>query len=400
MTPPRHILHLDMDAFYASVEMQDDPSLRGKPVIVGGSGYRGVVCAASYEARAFGIHSAMPLLQARKLCPQGIYLPVRMYRYQEVSRQIMAIFATITPLVEALSLDEAFLDVSGSLRLFGTARDIAVQVKKEIHDRTGLTASAGVASSKLVAKIASDLRKPDGLTVVEAGKEREFLAGLAIGKLWGVGKQTEDSLRCMGVKTIGDLTLLPEPLLVQRFGKLGRHLWLTCRGIDHRQVQPEEEARSIGNEETYERDIRDRNRLARELLALAEQVGRRLRRHHLAGRTVTLKVKYHDFRQVTRSITLKEPTSDGAMLHRQAMQLLERTEAGTVPVRLLGISVSNLLAAGQTGQLRLFAERSECGSDRRELNRALDAIAGKYGSAAIVPAALLEEEGKEEGEDQ
>lgn len=391
-TPARVIIHLDMDAFYASVEVGDHPELKGKPVVVGGTSERSVVSAASYEARRYGIRSAMPVVRARQLCPAAIFLPVRMGRYREVSDRIMAIFARFTPLVEPLSLDEAFLDVSGSTRLFGSGREIAVAIKRLIREETGLTGSAGVAANKLVAKVASDLQKPDGLTVVEPGTEREFLAPLAVSRLWGAGGATIKELALLGITTIGDLAARPVELLTARFGKSGLHLHQAALGLDDRPVVPEREAKSVGHEDTYETDLRAPAQIRRELLSLAVRVGARLRRHQLTGRTVSLKVRYADFTTVSRAVTLPEATGDGQLLFRTALALLAKTEAGRRPVRLLGISVSNLVPDNTPRQADLFgASRRQ--ARREELNRALDEISRRFGREAINPA-LLSQPGK------
>ncbi|MGV1099803.1 DNA polymerase IV [Thiovibrio sp. JS02] len=388
--PSRRIIHLDMDAFYASVETLDNPELLGKPVVVGGCSDRGVVSAASYEARGYGIHSALPIAMAKKLCPHAVFLPVRMERYQEISQRIMAIFARFTPLVEPLSLDEAFLDVTASRALMGPAEEIAREIKRLVRERTGLTVSAGVASSKLVAKIASDLNKPDGLTIVPAGAEKEFLAPLPIGRLWGVGRVTREILSLLGVKTIGDLHKLPPRVLTGRFGKAGLFLLDSARGIDSRPVEPEREAKSIGNEETFATDLRDRKRIEQELLALCTKVGRRARRHGVRGKTVTLKVKYHDFTQITRAFTLAAPIDDDHTLYATGRTLLARTEVGSRAIRLLGISLSGFADKGTT-QLFLFQdpeEKEKC----QELYRAIDAISARYGDNAILPGKLLAED--------
>lgn len=392
--PDRKIIHLDMDAFYASVETLDEPALRGKPVIVGGTSNRGVVCAASYEARKFGVHSAMPIITARRLCPQGVFLPVRMGRYQEISERIMSIFQRFTPLVEPLSLDEAFLDVTGSETLLGTSEEIARTIKKLVRDETGLTVSAGLASSKLLAKIASDLHKPDGFTVVPPGREQDFLKPLPIKKLWGVGVVTQKNLALMGVQTIGDLSSLPLGLLTGKFGKHGLHLHLAAHGIDDREVVTEQEAKSMGNEETFERDLREQKAINKELLALATRVGKRLRRHGLAGKTVTLKVKYSDFKQITRSVTLGEATSEDRQIFSSVCGLLEKTEAGRRPIRLIGISLSHLAPSQARRQLSLFNNGQSPDEDRRKLYEAIDTISGKYGNTAIMPGTLLD--GKED----
>jgi DNA polymerase-4 len=385
--PSRSIIHLDMDAFYASVEMLDQPALRGRPVVVGGTSDRSVVSAASYEARKYGIHSAMPMVRARQLCPGAVFLPVRMGRYREISDRIMAIFERFTPLVEPISLDEAFLDVTGSSSLFGSGVEIAIAIKRLIKVETGLTGSAGVAASKLLAKIASDLRKPDGLTVVEPGRERKFLAPLPIGKLWGVGKTTLREMALLGVATIGDLAGLPPEILNARFGKSGSYLHRAAQGIDERQVVPEREAKSVGHEDTYEVDLLDPAIIRQELLSLGTRVGARLRRYNLRGRTITLKVKFHDFKLVSRSATLNESTDDDLTIFRQACELLRQTEAGRRPVRLLGISLSNLAQAGAPRQTDLFGASRQ--KERREkLNRAIDDVNRKFGRQAINPATL------------
>ncbi|MHB8788629.1 MAG: DNA polymerase IV [Desulfobulbaceae bacterium] len=388
VTKPRAIIHVDMDAFYASVEVQDNPELKGKPVVVGGTSDRSVVSAASYEARKYGIHSAMATVKARRLCPVAIFLPVRMSRYHEVSEQIMDIFHRFTPLVEPISLDEAFLDVTGSTGLFGEAPVIAREIKKLILQETGLTASAGVATSKLVAKIASDLQKPDGLTVVEAGHEREFLAPLPLSKLWGVGNKTIEALVLLNVRSIGDLAVLQQEILTSRFGKHGRHLHLAANALDDRPVVPSREAKSIGHEETFSEDLTDLSAIKKELLELATKVGERLRRHELRGQTITLKIKYYDFTPSSRSLTLAEPTSDTMEIFRQVRELLRKTEAGRKPVRLAGISVSNLHDAGSGYQQDLFGKTRQR-ERSRVLNEAVDLINQKFGEKTINPASLI-----------
>lgn len=390
-SPEKRILHLDMDAFYASVEMLDNPALKGKPVIVGGSVSRGVVCAASYEARKYGVHSALAIAIAKRRCPNGIFLPVRMFRYKEVSQQIFSIFHRYTPLVEPISLDEAFLDVTASEKLKGPAEEITRTIKKEVFAETGLTISAGVAASKLVAKIASDFQKPDGLTIVPPGAEQEFLAPLPIKDLWGVGKSTREALNLLNVETIGDLAGLSLKLLAHKFGKLGIHMYYTSRGIDEREVNPEREIKSVGQEETFEKDLVNKERLLKEILHLAEKVGWRLRKYGLAGKTVTLKIKYHDFKQITRSTSLAAPTDDGRLIFQEAAILLEKTEAGSRPVRLTGVTVSNLSDPDKVEQLTLFSANNR-GKKRKQVNKACDNINEKYGANAILPATLLKEE--------
>ena len=377
-----------MDAFYASVEELDNPELKGKPVIVGGRSMRGVVSAASYEARKYKIHSAMPIAQAKRLCPHGVFLPVRMKRYKEISNKVFSIFQKYTPLVEPLSLDEAFLDVTSSRKLFGTAEDIARQIRKQVFEEIGLTISAGVASSKLMAKIASDFNKPDGLTIVPAGSEAEFLAPLPIKRLWGVGKKTQETLGLLGVHTIGDIAGLSLDLLEQKFGKHGKHLHLSALGLDERDVETEHETKSVGHEFTFDADLTEIEAIRRELLELSGMVAKRLRHYQLKGKTITLKVKYHDFRQVTRSSTINEHTADSKRIYQEVLQLLKRTDAGKQPARLLGISVSGLKLDGGSSQQLLFPEM-QTSKKREEINKALDAIQEKYGSTAILPGRLL-----------
>jgi DNA polymerase-4 len=385
----RTIIHTDMDAFYASVEILDNPALRGKAVVVGGLSNRSVVSAASYEARKFGIHSAMPTTTARKLCPEAVFMPVRMGRYREISERIMAIFHRYTPLVEPISLDEAFLDVTGSGRLFGSGPEIAALIRAAIRSETGLTASAGVASSKLLAKIASDLHKPDGLTVVEPGKEMEFLADLPINKLWGVGKTTINSLRMFSVQTIGDLAGLPLDLLAGKFGKHGTHLYYAARGIDNRPVEPLREAKSIGHEDTFREDLRELKLIQKELLDLANRVGARLRRHGKEGKTISLKVKFNDFTTNTRSKTLSEATADSMELYRHSLELLAKTGAGRTPIRLLGISVSNLASTLAAYQPDLFGT-GVTRERKKELSRAVDRLNRKFGFRAVKPGRLID----------
>ena len=385
---PKAIIHLDMDAFYAAVEVLDNPSLRGKPVIVGGSQKRGVVSSASYEARRLGVHSAQPVATAMRLCPKGIFVPVRMSRYKEVSEQVFEIFYQFTPLVEPLSIDEAFLDVTGSVGLFGPPEEIAKMIKRAVVEEIGITVSAGVAPSKFVAKIASDLQKPDGLTVVPEEEVKAFLESLPIDKLWGVGKVTQEALALLSVRTVGDLSRLPLEVLERKFGKHGTHLHLLSQGIDDREVEVSQDVKSIGHEETFADDLLDIEAVRRELLSLATRVSRRLRRHGIAGKTVTVKVKYHDFVQATRSETLPEVTDDGGEIFRRCCRLLDKTEVGKRPARLLGISVSQLLTQGREKQLSLFQARFTA-PKRKKLNLALDKISEKFGEDGILPATLF-----------
>jgi DNA polymerase IV len=373
-----------MDAFYASVEQRDRPELRGLPVIVGASpGGRGVVSAASYEARRFGVRSAMPISRAVRLCPHGVYLPVAMDKYQRVSGEIMAILFDFSPLVEPISVDEAFVDLSGTQALFGPPDEAVRRIKTRIQADTGLTASAGLAANKFVAKVASDLRKPDGLVIVPPGTEAGFLAPLPVERLWGVGKVLAETLAGMGIATIGQLQSIPAATLARRFGEHGRHLHDLAFGRDDRPVEPSTAAKSIGAETTFGADCRDPERLRRTLRRHAERVARQLREEHLAGARVTLKLRYADFRTLTRSHT-GDPTQDGLDLYRRALTLLDR-EAVSEPVRLIGLSASSLGPAGQ-GQLPLL---DPVALRRERLDTVVDRLTARFGEGTLGPASLL-----------
>jgi nucleotidyltransferase/DNA polymerase involved in DNA repair len=369
----RIILHVDMDAFYASVEQRDDPKLKGRPVIVGadpkeGRG-RGVVAACSYEARKFGVRSALPISQAWKLCPQGTYVPVRMDRYVEVSKQVMEVLHRFTNLVEPLSIDEAFLDVSGSTALFGAPEQIARAIKKQIREVTGLCASVGVAPNKFVAKIASDLKKPDGLVIVKHADVEDFLRDLPISKLWGVGPKSEARLHELGIRTIGDLRANPQIT----------HLNELAYGRDDRPVIPEWEARSISNETTFEEDTTDRDILLRTIRRLAESVGRRLRSEDQKARRITLKLRYEGFETHTRQTTLDRPTQSDDEIVRSAVSLFDQFPLDR-KVRLLGVGSSDLIRSAQEpAQLGLFSEPS----NNDTLDRTVDAIRSKFGIASL-----------------
>lgn len=386
----KSIIHLDMDAFYPAVEVLDSPELKGKPVIVGGSRERGVVASASYEARKFGIHSAQPMATAMRLCPKGIFLPGRMSRYKEVSHQVFEIFHRFTPLVEPLSIDEAFLDVTGSVRLFGRPEDIAKKIKNTVFKETGLTVSAGVAPSKFVAKIASDMNKPDGLTVVMPDKVREFLDPLPISKMWGAGKVTQEALAQLNIHTFRDLSRMPAELLERHLGKHGVKMHQLSMGIDDREVIPEHDAKSIGHEDTFAEDILDLDIAKREILSQADRVARRMRQEKVSGKTVTLKVKYSDFTQITRSITLPEATDDAHEIYITACTLLQKTQAGERPIRLLGISMSQLYFVDFEKQLSFFKKEEEAQRKRR-LHEALDFLDERFGERSVRPGTLLKE---------
>lgn len=382
------ILHVDMDAFYASVEQRDQPHLRGRPVIVGGIGNRGVVCAASYEARPFGVHSAMPMATARRLCPQAVFLPVRMQHYAEISKQIRSIFYSFTPLVEPLSLDEAFLDVHGCEGLFGPAPEIARQIKNRIRKETGLVASVGVAANKYLAKLASDIGKPDGFVVLEPDKVREFLAPLPVSRIWGVGKKAEQRLHDLGIRTIGQIAALPEKALSDRFGEMGRHVWQLAQGEDDRTVVPDREAKSVSTETTFPQDIGDRDVLRTCLLDLVDHLASRLRHEGIRARTIDLKIRNSDFRTVTRSTTLSEATNVTNVIWKAAADLFERSlTKELLPVRLLGVGATKLTREAVV-QGTLFNDDADL--QHGVLDQTIDKIRGQFGSGSIRRGSLVD----------
>ncbi|MGE3620338.1 MAG: DNA polymerase IV [Acidimicrobiia bacterium] len=398
---PRTIVHVDMDAFFAAVELLRHPELVGRPVVVGGAGPRGVVAAASYEARVYGIRSAMPSSRARRLCPHAVFLPGDHAHYAEVSQRIMAVFGRYTPLVEAISLDEAFLDVTGARRLHGDGAAIGAAIRAEVHDQEGLTCSVGVAASKFVAKLASEAAKPRvgrhgaepgaGVRVVVPGTEQGFLRPLPVQALWGVGPRTLERLERLGVRTVGDLADMDPAGVVASLGRaVGTHLHQLARGVDDRPVEAERRPRSIGHEETFARDHHRRDALHRELVRLSDSVAGRLRHAGLVGRTVTVKVRYGDFRTITRSVTLARPVDSGTEVVRAAAALLDRVEVAE-GVRLLGVHVSQLCEPGPH-QLSLD-DLAEPGPDWGRATAAVDAVRARFGPAAVVPATLAGAEG-------
>jgi DNA polymerase IV len=386
LTQARTILHVDLDAFYAAVEQRDDPELRGKPVLVGGTVKRGVVASCSYEARTYGIHSAMPMAEAMRRCPHAIVVRHRMDRYADASRRFFAILGDFSPEVEGLSLDEAFLDVTGSERLLGDGPTIARAIKARVRAELSLVASVGVAPIKLAAKIASDIEKPDGLRVVPPDQLLAFLHPLPTTRLWGCGETTRTALASMGLSTIGDVARYPEAALIARLGAAtGTHLAALARGDDARPVEPDTAPVSIGHQETFDDDIDDKDELTLLLLDQADRVAARLRESRLRARTVVLIIKYDDFRQITRRTTLDVASSDGNVLARTALELLSKVTIAPLRgqrVRLCGISTTQLEPRDAPRQLGLLDEQARERGER--LGDTLDAIAKKWGRFQLV----------------
>ncbi|MBD3155612.1 MAG: DNA polymerase IV [Candidatus Aenigmarchaeota archaeon] len=388
-----YIIHVDMDAFYAAVEQRDNPELRGKPVIIGGNNpqSRGVVSTCSYEARKYGIHSAMPLQQAYRRCPEGIYLAGNMGKYEEVSRKIRKIFRRYTPMVEPLSLDEAFLDVRGCEKLFGSPVEIGLKIKDAIKDELDLVASVGVAPNKFLAKLSSDLDKPDGFVVITSNQIEEKVWPLPIKRLWGVGKKTEEFLLSRGIKTIGMLAKLEPTALKSSLGKLGLDLYKLAHGQDYRKVEPSSQVKSVGNEITFKEDTSSPEFLETTLLELAEQVGRRLRKSNILGRTVSIKLRYSNFKTITRSKTLTRSTNSTQILYEVGIELLRKTGLYNKSFRLLGLSVSKLIKEEQQ-QLSLFEENDSLRSDT--LTKIMDDLKDKFGEDAVTRARLISNKSK------
>ena len=382
----RAILHIDMDAFYASVEERDQPALKGKPLIVGGTGGRGVVAAASYAVRRFGVHSAMPMREALRRCPEAIVVHPRMARYQEISEQVFAIFREFTPLVEGLSLDEAFLDVTASRQLLGAPEAIGAEIRRRIVKQTGLTASVGIAPNKLLAKIASDLNKPDGMCRIDAGNLREILDPLPIHKLFGVGRKSLPAVLEAGIRTFGDARVAADEVLWRAFGKHGRAMRDRASGLDDRPVEPDREEKSISAEETFDTDIRAATELRTQLVHLADRTASRLRAQKLLAGRVSVKIRRGDFTTYTRQCSLKPPTQDTAILSAAAEALLGAWLASQprAAVRLLGVGVSDLQSSSQSD---LFSDRLPDAGSR--LDSAVDGIRDRFGDGLLTRASLL-----------
>jgi DNA polymerase-4 len=389
----RAILHIDMDAFYASVEERDRPELKGKPLIVGGTGGRGVVAAASYAVRRFGVHSAMPMREALRRCPEAIVVHPRMARYQEISQQVFAIFHEFTPLVEGLSLDEAFLDVTASQRLLGGPEVIGAEIRRRIARQTGLTASVGVAPNKLLAKIASDLNKPDGMCRIDAGNLREILDPLPIHKLFGVGRKTLPTVLEAGIRTFGDARVATDEVLWRAFGKHGKAMRDRASGLDDRPVEPDREEKSISAEETYDTDIRAASELQAQLVHLADRTASRLRAQKLLAGRVSVKIRRADFTTYTRQRSLEPPTQDTAIMSAAAQALLGAWLASQprAAVRLLGVGVSDLQSLRQSD---LFSDPLPDAGSR--LDSAVDGIRGRFGEGLLTRASHLPRPGNQE----
>jgi DNA polymerase IV len=383
-----HILHVDMDAFYASVEIRDRPELAGRPVIVGGIGGRGVVLSASYQARAFGVGSAMPVTRARRLCPQAVFVPPRHRVYAAASKEVMAIFGAVTPEVEPLALDEAFLDVSGALRRLGSPAAIAAHVRAQVAEQQGITCSVGVAPCKFVAKIASVRCKPDGLLVVPRAGVLDFLHPLPVAALWGVGERAGEVLARLGLRTVGDIAHTPLATLQRELGVAhGTHLAALAWGRDERRVTPRVQEKSIGAEETFSADIDDPDRIRRELLRMSGRTARALRAGGYVARTISVKLRLASFKTMTRSRTLPHPTDVAREIYATACSLYE--SAGLDPgarLRLVGVRVSGLVRAAGANAQPTFDDRPV---GWREAEQAVDKIAGRFGTGAVRPAALM-----------
>jgi DNA polymerase IV len=389
VTAAEPILHVDMDAFYASVEIVKDPSLKGRAVIVGGLGGRGVVTSASYEARSFGVASAMPIVRARRLCPHGVYLPNDFDSYTDYSRRIREIFTSFTPLVEPLSLDEAFLDVRGSVRLFGAPVDIARKIKAAVA-ALGLPCTVGVAPNKFLAKLASTRAKPDGLLVVPADSVQSWLHPLPVTALWGVGEQIGDGLRRLGLKTVGDLARLPRRTLERAVGDAtGGHLHALASGVDDRPVVPHEPAKSVGSEETFAADLDSTDDILRELLRLSDRTAARLRSKGMCGRTVVAKVRFSNFKTITRSKSLPHEVDTAAELYAVVRDLYLKLDPDRPRIRLLGVAVTGLSPGPPARQLDLLAGHARPGWI--EASAAIDSIRDRYGDRAVGPATLLDD---------
>jgi DNA polymerase-4 len=384
------ILHVDMDAFYASASLLSRPELKGTPVIIGGGGNRGVVLSATYEARAFGVAAAMPISRARRLCPQAAVVAPDYARYERISHAVMAVFASVTPIVEPLSMDEAFLDVSGARRRLGTPRQIAQQIRDTISDEQGITCSVGVASTKFIAKLASGLAKPDGLLVVPEAEVVGFLHQLPVGALWGVGDRTEEALQRLGLRTVGDIAHTPVDTLRRALGDVaGSALHELAWGRDTRAVVPTRRERSIGADETFSYDVDDPAYIHRELLKLSDRTAARVRAAGMVGRTITIKVRFADFTTITRSRTLRDPTDVSRDIFATALALFDGLGLQRARLRLVGVRMTGLMDSDQAPIQGLLDEPEH---GWRDADRAVDRASARFGAGAVRPASLVQGE--------
>lgn len=381
------IIHVDMDAFYASVEQLDNPDLKGRCVMVGGTTNRGVVSAASYEARKFGVHSAMPIFQAKKKCPHGVFVPPRMSRYKAVSQRILAILKGYSPLVEMVSIDEAYIDIAGCTAILGTPREIALAIKKKILTETCLTCSVGVAPVRFLAKIASDLDKPDGITMIHPKEVNDFIDALAIKKVPGVGKKSTEQLNRIGIRFLGDIKHYPGEMLIRRLGKFGHRLIDLSNGIDPTPVSPETEHKSVSSELTLAKNTLDTCYLKQTLLQQSERVSRELRKMGVKAKVVTLKLKHDDFKQVTRRMTIQSPTQSTDTIYKEAIRLLDQYGL-TRKVRLVGVGASGFVSAAEPVQMDIFSKTQTENKNWEKVDKTLDHIGKKFGKNVVHRASL------------
>lgn len=381
------IIHVDMDAFYASVEQLDNPALKGRCVMVGGTTNRGVVSAASYEARKYGVHSAMPIFQAKQICPCGVFVPPRMSRYKDVSRHIMALLKGYSPLVEMMSIDEAYIDITGCTRILGTPREIALTIKKQVQTETGLTCSVGVAPVRFLSKIASDLDKPDGLTIIHPDRVNDFIDSLAIQKVPGIGKKSTAQLNQLGIRFLGDIKHTPKEILTKRLGKFGYRLIDLSNGIDTTPVSPESEHKSVSAEFTLAKNTMDTLYLKQTLLQQSERVSRELRKMGVKAKVITLKLKHDDFKQITRRMTIPSPTQSTDTIYREAARLLDQYNLAQ-KVRLVGVGASGFISATEPVQMDLFDKTPVMSRNWEKVDKIIDHIDKKFGKTVVHRASL------------
>lgn len=390
------IIHLDLDAFFASVEQRDNPAYRGKPLIVGGissgkgNSNRGVVCAASYEARKYGVHAGMPIWEARQKCPQGIFIPSQMNKYSEASKKFFQICSTYTPLIEPLSIDELFLDVSGCESLFGSSEIIGRKIKKRVHQELGIKVSVGIAENKFLAKIATNLGKPDGFYIIPSKDIQKILYPLPVSSLWGIGKKTEELLKKSGIYLVEQLARMPDSILENLLGENGKKMKLLAQGIDESPVTPPSKAKSIGKETTFGTNITEKAVLVKELLKISQMVGYTARKKGYKGRTITLKIRFHNFITLNKSMTLENSTNIDDLIFKTVVRLLDKINIKKGGVRLLGIKLSNLTSGNERKQLKFLRDEEDKKNDKLEqLTQSLDKIREKFGTKSVTRASLL-----------